>query len=351
MDAMKRYILTLLIIVGMIIGARPERAEALILPDPEVYAMTYGDFYSYSLPVLAYLYFQETGTGETSPQNPYYVQSGPGQIKDSVVLATGITGKDAVTNPVGMENAYETPNYAPTDTSVTGEFYTATATDPANNGTLADSRNAWDANIASMVNYLGGGSPIFFFNNNQIKGSGAEYEDLWVFAQIKVWSSSDPLVYEYFDLVSNPNTNTGEGTIGGDPEAYDSPSNTDDTWTPDKEYDYVLSGGKACIDGGGSPVSCGDINAVAEFDHNLGADNAAYAVIVPELNDLLADWDENSPYDMFSMEINMYDLNNGYEQVFMLPGTVLSSVPEPSTWLLLGLGLLGLPLARRMRRG
>ena len=72
-------------------------------------ASLHSDFYSYSLPILAFGYDFVNGGG-TGPGNPYYVNSTPGAIKDGVVIGTGTSSNPANTNFPGMDNAYPTPD-------------------------------------------------------------------------------------------------------------------------------------------------------------------------------------------------------------------------------------------------
>jgi hypothetical protein len=329
----------------------PGTSRALLLPDPGTNALTYGDFYSYSLPVLAYFYDQANGGG-VGPGNPYYIPTGPGHLDDAIVIATGAGGQTPL-NYAGMDDAYATPNQSGGITT----FYTETGAPAPYNGVADpnpvianDQEDTWDSTMEAFVEYLGeGNTPLFFFNNNEI--DRGDNQDLRIYGTIRLWSSSSDseVIYE---LISTTGLGDGGGVLGGDPYSY-----TYGDVTLDDEYEgseYVLSGGDMCFPGG-VPTPCSQV--VGPYDgpviaHNLGANQAAYLVYSPELNaDILA-WNPDDPlYDMLSIDLRMYDLSNGYEQAFITSTqNIPTTIPEPSTWLLMALGLLAIPFVRRFRR-
>lgn len=337
-------------IVSMAITGMPSSAKALVLPPGDEYALNYGDFYSYSLPVLAYFYDRDVDPVGTGPSNPFYVPSSVGHIKDSVVIATGASGKPVNENFAGMDDAYPTPS----GVKGSSEFDTAITDDPGFTPTMpANNPDTWDTTIAALTNFLGDGTPIFFFNNNQENSGGATAQNLWVYGLLTLWSSDQTADPIYLELVSH--IGGGAGEFGGNPEDYTANQYSNPSFEPTPYDDYVFSGGQTCLDAADAPISCDSPDAVAgPFNHNLGADQAAYAVVAPELDSFLLDWTEDSAYDMMSIGIKMHSLNSGYEQAFIsstvapTPNTV---IPEPSTWILLGLGLLALPFIRKTRKG
>ena len=113
--------------------------------------------------------------------------------------------------------------------------------------------------------------------------------------------------------------------------------------------------------------------AKGPFNHNLGADQAAYAILFPELNAQLASlFASLSAADLaaYSMNIDLRlgcdpalfttsaacvakDLNNGFEQLFFGPleSLVIPPVPKPSSFLLFGSGLIALASLARKHGG
>ena len=338
----------------------PVLSQAAILPD-EGY-VTYGDANSYSLPIL-----QANDPENSGPGNPYYVQSTPGAIKDLIVVATGSGGTGVTTNADGMDKAYDTPN-GKTGPNKDASFYTTSdsGNDPGISGGSMQTNydTSWDASLASMSTFLSGNDMVVYFNNNQEKSSGAAAESLAAWAQLWVTDAAGKLVDQVFEFTNDGGAYalypSGGGIANGNPESYDSgvvdPLNNNPAVGTNLGTDYVLSGGN-----------------VSGIDHNLGANEAAYALMFPELNDLFAtlfasdfnldlytfhidfrlgcdpDFSADPNAEICSGEALGYgkNLNNGYEQIFIGTQETLGQVPEPGTLLLLGLGVAGLTYRQR----
>lgn len=314
--------------------------------------VTYGDFNSYSLPIAG-----------------LDVNSTPGQIQDFVVIATGSSGQGVNTNFAGMDNAYATPS------GVSGSNYFSTGgeTDPDQVADFTGDADAtWDTSLAALETYLDGESMVFYFNNNNL--NGANEQSLAAWAQVTIYDNTGGIV-DIFDFTNDGGayalvSEGGGGTFMGDPSDYTSDGSGPMVGNNDST-DYVLSGGPICVDTDGAipiPVSCGTEAAdEGPINHNLGADEAAYAIVSPELNALLEGlFGSGSDLSDYTMSVDLRlgcdpafgmaddeictgaesgfgkNINNGYEQLFIATAVLDEpmDIPEPGVLFLLGSGLL-----------
>lgn len=302
--------------------------------------ITYGDFQSYSLPLLA-LNESLTNGGPTTSKNPYYVASSPGALNDAIVIATGANVQSYNDNTPYIDNFYDTPNETNGDAT---SFSTITAAssygltgvaDPGGaDQFLGDSENSWDINVSALNTYLDGSPLYFFFNNNQ-QGANITLNALAEVSLIHIGYPSDT---QYFYFMNNyPAVPTAGDFIPG--------------YNPGTPAQYVLSGASI-------PVTYTYIKnnktktKTVDLKENLGANQAAYALQSSALDSALTGLHDPADWVM-QVQINLTGLNNGYEQVFIERGSsvVNTVVPEPATVLLLGFGLVCLAgIARKRMR-
>jgi len=315
--------------------------------------VTYGDANSYSLPL-----------------NGITVMSGPGQIDLFTRLGLGANGQ--LSNVAGMDGAFDTPQA----NNIPG-FRMSAANEPGGLQAGSWDRNgSWDSLLSSLNTTLNFSlnSMVFFFANNET-GAGAG-PNLAAWARVELTKISTNSSLGIFDMTNDADKNgtggygpppIGGGVLMGNVGNYTTSNNAPTV------ADFLMSGGAVCLNAG-VIVDCSQSHNQT-VQHNLGGDRAAYAVVVPELDALIAGLlANNENLSDYALHVDYrlgcgpegsfpqvsqgnntecdpnYAINGGDEKVFL--GTQLArinNVPEPGSTMLVGLGLIGAALIRRRR--
>lgn len=377
---------------GAFVASAPASA-ALTLPASGYFQ--YGDFQSYSMPILAYQYNAVFGGG-VGPGNPYYIPSSPGIIQDQIVIYTGSDGGpiNNNSNPALAGTGFVDNPFAAPNGKIAPYFQTFGSTEPSPNGGSQDLPGYWDISLSKLSSFLGGNANnlVFLFNNNDTN----EDQNLAIWGRMWITDANG-------NTISNAGINNGVGTfclsnmgatygIGGIPNgAFNYSCSTDEQAgkplvnSATGATDYIQSGGEVCIKTATNeivPCTSSLPAGVVRFNHNLGANQVAYAGVSAELNALLAllfasggdytlhadlhlgcdpQWDPNAKTDKAladSTKCAMKKIDNGYEQLFISSlaspptctvGVDCPVVPEPHSIALLALGLFGLAYSTKVR--
>jgi hypothetical protein len=339
------------------------------LPDPNCgtvagsNCLVFSDFTVYSMDLLN---FQATGH-VVNGNDPFKVKTGGSDLSNSLVVASGVGGvalqnSDLIGGGL-VDDAYAVPN---SGGGTINYLMTGNATGDGANVPGVNSPSTWDVDVASLVDYLGGGQLAFFFNLNQTKSQN--YLDNpsdalgWLAVTLTDTRPGGNAPVTFYLNGNNCTGVLGAPTTGpgGDPnnancDPTQSYTGTSPPLTPaqlaetsilpaGEQWAYIH--GTLCVSSAGAVVHFGPCDGSEDssldaksIDQNLGRDLAAFGLYSDKLQTALLSGD----YTKMSVDLRMASEDNGYEQL------IIRALPEPLTVSLFGMGLLGLTMLRRRK--
>ncbi|EAT17316.1 PEP-CTERM sorting domain-containing protein [Desulfuromonas acetoxidans] len=324
----------------------PMSANALAyLPNPtEVYdgyipaAIMYDEFYSYNLWLLDEL--ANNGPVDLEGSESFTANAGVGG--QDIVLYTQAGGTSNLgIGPDGTMN-FEDPVNTNTGVSDGPKLDGYWGQNDQNNDGTPDDVNG-PATVGQVLDYLhaynpDNDTPVFLFDVNQ-----TNIHWLWAAGQVKLLDDVTGTLVESwsFDIIPDGNYNP----VPTDPMPY--ATYYDPSGSQDEDGNDVDTGSYVYVPG--ELEITGASGTSYDVDYN-GSGFSDYALYSPTMDLSLYD-----PNDLFVVEFHFDGLNNGGEEFFLtgytVPGDVPPEpIPEPSSLILLGGGLLGLGAYLRRRK-